>query len=80
MDYDFQTGGGYAIASLRGKPVAGIGPQQVHGTTTGLRQVLKENASALEEAKADIAGLWVAIVVMGLFSFAESPQTTTCFL
>jgi MFS family permease len=23
---------------------------------------------------ADIAGLWVAIVVMGLFSFAESPQ------
>jgi len=36
----------------------GIGPQQVHATGGGLRQALKENASALEEAKADIAGLW----------------------
>ena len=36
----------------------GIGPQQVHATGDGLRQALKENASALEEAKADIAGLW----------------------
>ena len=36
----------------------GIGPQQVFGTNAGLRQALKENASALEEAKADIAGLW----------------------
>lgn len=36
----------------------GLGPQQVHGTTQGLRLALKETYSALEEAKADISGLW----------------------
>ena len=36
----------------------GLGPQQVHGTTAGLRQALKDTCSALEEAKADISGLW----------------------
>src|SRR5690606_4419431 len=36
----------------------GLGPQVVHGTTTPLRQALKEHYSAIEEAKADIAGLW----------------------
>ena len=36
----------------------GLGPQVVHGTTTPLRQALKENYSTIEEAKADISGLW----------------------
>jgi len=36
----------------------GLGPHVVHGTNTPLRQALKENYSAIEEAKADIAGLW----------------------
>lgn len=36
----------------------GLGPQTVHGTQTPLRQALKEHYSAIEEAKADIAGLW----------------------
>ncbi|MEZ5315801.1 MAG: hypothetical protein R2752_00210 [Vicinamibacterales bacterium] len=36
----------------------GLGPQQVHGTNESVRQALKETNSALEEAKADISGLW----------------------
>ena len=36
----------------------GLGPHTVHGTSTPLRQALKEHYSAIEEAKADIAGLW----------------------
>jgi len=36
----------------------GIGPQVVHGTDTPLRQALKETYSTIEEAKADISGLW----------------------
>ena len=36
----------------------GLGPHVVHGTTTPLRQALKENYSTIEEAKADISGLW----------------------
>jgi len=36
----------------------GLGPHVVHGTATPLRQALKEHYSAIEEAKADIAGLW----------------------
>jgi hypothetical protein len=36
----------------------GLGPQQVHGTTDGVRLALKDTYSALEEAKADISGLW----------------------
>ena len=36
----------------------GLGPHVVHGTTTPLRQALKEHYSAIEEAKADISGLW----------------------
>ena len=36
----------------------GLGPHTVHGTETPLRQALKEHYSAIEEAKADIAGLW----------------------
>ena len=36
----------------------GLGPQQVHGTQTGVRLALKDTYSAIEEAKADISGLW----------------------
>src|SRR5688500_15037949 len=36
----------------------GLGPHVVHGTPTPLRQALKEHYSSIEEAKADIAGLW----------------------
>jgi hypothetical protein len=36
----------------------GLGPQQVHGSTTSVREALKETYAPLEEAKADISGLW----------------------
>jgi len=36
----------------------GLGPQQVRGTTNPIRQALKDTGGALEEAKADISGLW----------------------
>ena len=36
----------------------GLGPHQVHGTTGAVRIALKDTYSALEEAKADISGLW----------------------
>ena len=36
----------------------GLGPQQVHGSKTGVREALKETFGPLEEAKADISGLW----------------------
>ena len=36
----------------------GLGPQQVHGSTTSVREALKETFAPLEEAKADISGLW----------------------
>jgi len=36
----------------------GLGPHVVFGTTTPVREALKDTYSALEEAKADISGLW----------------------
>ena len=36
----------------------GLGPQTVQGGTTGIRQSLKDTHGAIEEAKADISGLW----------------------
>jgi Peptidase family M49 len=36
----------------------GLGPHQVHGSTTPVREALKDTYGALEEAKADISGLW----------------------
>ncbi len=36
----------------------GLGPHVVHGTSTPVREALKDTYSALEEAKADISGLW----------------------
>jgi hypothetical protein len=36
----------------------GLGPQQVHGSKTSVREALKETYGPLEEAKADISGLW----------------------
>ena len=36
----------------------GLGPQQVQASGQSVRHVLKDTASAIEEAKADISGLW----------------------
>jgi hypothetical protein len=36
----------------------GLGPQMVSGSTSSVRQMLKDTYSAIEEAKADISGLW----------------------
>jgi hypothetical protein len=36
----------------------GLGPHQVHGTTQAVRTALSDTYSAIEEAKADISGLW----------------------
>ncbi|MEO6224118.1 MAG: hypothetical protein ABIP90_12795 [Vicinamibacterales bacterium] len=36
----------------------GLGPHMVYGTQTPVREALKDTYSALEEAKADISGLW----------------------
>jgi hypothetical protein len=36
----------------------GLGPHVVYGTQTPVREALKDTYSALEEAKADISGLW----------------------
>ncbi len=36
----------------------GLGPHEVQGGKGTVREALKENSSALEEAKADISGLW----------------------
>ena len=36
----------------------GLGPHVVHGSQTPVREALKDTYSALEEAKADISGLW----------------------
>ena len=36
----------------------GLGPHVVYGTETPVREALKDTYSALEEAKADISGLW----------------------
>jgi hypothetical protein len=36
----------------------GLGPHVVYGTSTPVREALKDTYSALEEAKADISGLW----------------------
>jgi hypothetical protein len=36
----------------------GLGPHQVHGTGQAVRLALKDTYAAIEEAKADISGLW----------------------
>ena len=36
----------------------GLGPHQVKGTTNAVRLALKDTYAAIEEAKADISGLW----------------------
>ena len=36
----------------------GLGPHRVHGTTNAVRIALKDTYAPLEEAKADISGLW----------------------
>src|SRR5207244_1296132 len=36
----------------------GLGPHQVRGTNQAMRLALKDTYAAIEEAKADISGLW----------------------
>ena len=36
----------------------GLGPHQVHGTDRAVRLALTDTYSTIEEAKADISGLW----------------------
>ena len=36
----------------------GLGPHQVRGTSDAVRHALKDTYSAIEEAKADVSGLW----------------------
>jgi hypothetical protein len=36
----------------------GLGPQQIHGTNRRVRDALTSNHATIEEAKADISGLW----------------------
>ncbi len=42
----------------------GIGPHTVHGTTTSPRKALKQLYSAIEEAKADVTGLFLLQYLM----------------
>jgi hypothetical protein len=54
----------------------------VDGSATTVRQELKEHASALEEAKADISGLWALqrLVEQGLLDKALERTMYTTFL
>jgi hypothetical protein len=58
----------------------GLGPHQVKGTSTAVRQALKDQYSTIEEAKADISGLWALqqLADKGVVSkdVAESMYTT----
>jgi hypothetical protein len=62
----------------------GLGPHNitVDGRATTVRQELKEHASALEEAKADISGLWALqrLVEQGLLDKALERTMYTTFL
>ena len=60
----------------------GLGPQQVHGGTTGVRLALKDTYGAIEEAKADISGLWALqqLADKGVVSKAIADTMYTTFL
>jgi hypothetical protein len=60
----------------------GLGPQQVHGTSQGVRTVLKDTYAAIEEAKADISGLWALqkLADKGAVSPAIAQSMYTTFL
>jgi hypothetical protein len=55
----------------------GLGPQQItlNGQTTTVRQQLKETYSAIEEAKADITGLWALQYLMDKGVLDKSLET-----
>jgi hypothetical protein len=60
----------------------GLGPQQVAGTTQAVRLALKDTFGALEEAKADISGLWALqqLADKGVVSKAVADAMYTTFL
>ncbi len=62
----------------------GLGPQEitVNGEKTSVRLQLKDNYGTLEEAKADISGLWALqqLIDQGVFPRAFEKQMYTTFL
>jgi hypothetical protein len=62
----------------------GLGPHsiQVGGRATTVRQALKETSSAIEEAKADISGLWAlkSLADRGIIDKAIADTMYTTFL
>ena len=60
----------------------GLGPQQVHGTSEGVRLALKDTYSTIEEAKADISGLWALqqLADKGVVSAAIAKSMYTTFV
>jgi hypothetical protein len=60
----------------------GLGPQQVHGTSTSVREALSDTYSAIEEAKADISGLWALarLAEKGVVSSEVARTMYTTFL
>jgi hypothetical protein len=60
----------------------GLGPHQVQTTNQAVRLALKDSYSALEEAKADISGLWALqqLADKGVVSEAVAKTMYTTFL
>jgi hypothetical protein len=60
----------------------GLGPQMVSGSTSSVRQMLKDTYSAIEEAKADISGLFALqyLVDKGQLDKAFEQTMYTTFL
>jgi hypothetical protein len=60
----------------------GLGPHQVRGTSEAVRHALKDTYAAIEEAKADISGLWALqqLVDKGSVSAAIGQTMYTTFL
>jgi hypothetical protein len=60
----------------------GLGPHQVKGTKTAVRLALKDTYAAIEEAKADISGLWALqqLADKGVVSAEVAKSMYTTFL
>ena len=60
----------------------GLGPHQVKGTTSAVRLALKDTYAAIEEAKADISGLWALqqLADKGVVSAEVAKTMYTTFL
>ena len=58
----------------------GLGPHNIRvgGRETTVRQELKETYSAIEEAKADVSGLWALQYLVDKGSLAEDDAATRC--